>query len=344
MMPRALKKGTAITLAATVSLVGCIVVAAVRLLQVDASLRVTMGQNFVWHVSQTQYLAALFGESLARVAAGDNPSVETESPALILIKLASRLDFLLDGPSRRALDGMVSLEDLAKAHRNLLAAEAAFQKGLSRDEALDLRAEVATLHQTLRDTTNRLLLQQRELNADTRDLYHHVVLESLAAVMGILVSSTVLLLRLFRGIRETRRAERLLRQEQELSDLVVNLSNQGIVIFDRNLRCLLWNPGMEALFQFTASEVVGRSLAGAPLFDHPVVSAAMAQAIRGESALVEDEGLSPNYPERCLEISFHPLRMAEQNLAIAFMRDVTERWLARRNAERQTVDLERKIK
>ena len=49
-------------------------------------------------------------------------------------------------------------------------------------------------------------------------------------------------------------------------------------------------------------------------------------------------------PERCLEISCHPLRMSERDLVIAFVRDVTERWQARRQAEKQSVDLRNEVK
>ena len=42
-------------------------------------------------------------------------------------------------------------------------------------------------------------------------------------------------------------------------------------------------------------------------------------------------------------MSCFPLTMAERQLGIAFVRDVTEQWLARKQAERQTVDLEIKV-
>src|SRR3712207_7484254 len=47
--------------------------------------------------------------------------------------------------------------------------------------------------------------------------------------------------------------------------------------------------------------------------------------------------------ERCLEINCLSVSMAERKLGIAFVRDVTEQWLARKQAERQNFDLEIKV-
>jgi len=63
----------------------------------------------------------------------------------------------------------------------------------------------------------------------------------------------------------------------------------------------------------------------------------------GDAALAEEEGLSAEGHERCLEVNCLPVYMAERKLGIAFVRDVTEQWLARKQAERQNFDLEIKV-
>jgi PAS domain-containing protein len=67
------------------------------------------------------------------------------------------------------------------------------------------------------------------------------------------------------------------------------------------------------------------------------------RATEGMSSIFENETSSPDGQERCLEINCFPVYMAERRLGIAFMRDVTEQWLARKQAERQNFDLEIKV-
>jgi PAS domain S-box-containing protein len=146
-------------------------------------------------------------------------------------------------------------------------------------------------------------------------------------------------------MQEANQAKRLLRQEQELSDLVINnISNQGIFIFDERLHCLLWNPGMEGLLGVRPDNTVGQSLETLdPLFGHQGVVSALAQAVEGASSIREYEAKAADGNDKCLEVSCFPLTLAERQLGIAFVRDVTEQWQARKQAERQTVDLEIKV-
>ena len=94
-----------------------------------------------------------------------------------------------------------------------------------------------------------------------RSSYLQVVFEGFAFLLGIVLSAAFLLVRLFKGVQEASQAKQLLKQEQELSDLVINnISNQGIVMFDSQLRCLLWNPGMEDLLNIKPDQAVGQRM------------------------------------------------------------------------------------
>jgi PAS domain S-box-containing protein len=176
-------------------------------------------------------------------------------------------------------------------------------------------------------------------------MYLRVVLKSLAFSVGILLSASFLFFRLFKGMQEAKQARRLLRQEQELSDLVINdISNQGIIIFDEAFKCLLWNPGMEGLLGVKPADAVGRNLqALTPIFGRPGIGEALSLAVQGVSSVHEDESILPSGEERCLEINCFPVTMAEQKLGIAFIRDITEHWHARKQAQRANLDLEIKV-
>ena len=126
---------------------------------------------------------------------------------------------------------------------------------------MQLRSQTRDLAYDLRDIANQVLMLSREHGARTRSTYLRAVFESLAFILGIVVIASFLLLRLFKGMQEAKQAKRLLRQEQAISDLVINnISNQGIVIFDERLHCLLWNPGMESLLGVKPDSPSGEKL------------------------------------------------------------------------------------
>jgi PAS domain S-box-containing protein len=336
---------TLITLVAIAALVACLVFTVARLLNVESDLRREDTHTNLWQITQTQFEATLFAESLTRQAANEAFADQESEPNFRLAILISRLAVLLEGPQAQIIDSVGMLGELKRAYLQLSLAEPLVAEGLDAASALSLRAQARDLAYELRGTANKVMLLNREQGAMTRSMYLRVVFESLAFIIGIVISASFLLLRLFKGMQEADQAKRLLRQEQELSDLVINnISNQGIVIFDDRLNCLLWNPGTETLLGLKPEETVGHNLPLLdPLFGKPGTVRSLNQAIQGASSVLEDDTPSPAGRERCLEINCFPLTMAVRKLGIAFIRDVTEQWLARRQAERQNFDLEIKV-
>jgi PAS domain S-box-containing protein len=318
---------------------------ALRLVQVGNDLRDGGTESYIWLTSQAQYEGVLFGESLARQMAGEEFKRDQDRPSHRFDIFMSRLDTLFGGPLEHQLGLFGLLDDIRRHYTNLLDAEPLKESGPSSLDQIDaIRTEVTPLVRSLRDATNRFVVLERNERGAARDTLRHIILEIMASVIGILVSGAILILRVVKGIRDARTADRLLRQEKEFSDLVVTLSDQGIVIFDKSLTALLWNPGMEALLGVRATEVLGRPLdAAASLFRRRAVHGAMLKAADGVSTTVEDDSWSLDELARCLEISCHPLRISERDLVVAFVRDVTARWEARKQAERQNVDLERTV-
>jgi PAS domain S-box-containing protein len=249
----------------------------------------------------------------------------------------------LDGRLVRKLEALGYAAEIRQQISTWSELEKELGTELSRDRAGALNEAAMTSARILRNAANKTLLSEREEASQIRQRYLRVLAESIASVVGILFGAAIVSLRLVKGMHESQRTQRLLRQEQEFSDLVINLSNQGIIIFDTRLRCLLWNPGMQALLGVRPHEAIGRPLdAVDPLFGETEVASVLRQVSRGESALIEHEYLTLDQ-ERCLEISCHPLRMSERDLVIAFVRDVTERWLARKQAEQHSVDLQNEV-
>ncbi|WP_112663561.1 sensor histidine kinase [Microvirga flavescens] len=340
-------KSAILSLVAIATLTICFALTVARLLHVESDLRSEDTHTNLWQITQTQFEATLLAESLSRAAGGEVFYDPEQAPKFRLAILISRLSVLLEGPQAELVARLGELGDLKASYLQLTLAETLFEAetNIDREAALHVRGQAREVAYFLRDIANKVMLYNRQQGSDTRSKYLRVVFESMLFIVGIFLSASFLMLRLYKGLGEATQAKRLLRQEQEFSDLVINnISNQGIVIFNEDLNCLLWNPGMEILLNLDATDVVDRPLREAvPLFSREEVGAALAQAIMGTTSVIEDEGISPDGRERCLEIHCFPLDMAERSLGIAFLRDITESWQARKQAEQQNVDLEIKV-
>lgn len=338
-------RAAVVTLLAIASLAVCLVFTVTRLLTVERDLRSEDPHARLWQITQAQFEAETFAESLARKAANDSFASQDQEPSFRLVILISRLGLLLEGPLGELIEELGAADGVKQAYLQLALAEQFFADDLSPESALLLRAQARDLAFQLRDVSNRILLLNRAQGAEARLKYMRVVLQSLTLIVGIVISVIFLLLRLFRGVSEARQARQLLRQEQELSDLVINnISNQGIIIFDDFQNCLLWNPGMQGLLGLGPDDAVGQQLPKLdPLFQKPEIARSLSLATQGTSSIFEDESLAESGQERCLEINCFPLSIAERKLGIAFIRDVTQQWQARKQAERENFDLEIKV-
>ena len=232
-----------------------------RLLDVEEDSRAGDSNSNLWEISQTQFEASVMAESLARAATGETFASPEQTPGFRLAILISRLSVLLEGEQKKLVVRVGALESLQEAHRQLTDAEPLLERAIDAQTATRLRVQVHDLANELRGVANKAMLLTHEEKAEKRSLYLRYVFESFAYIIGIAMSAAFLLVRLFKGMQETTQAKQLLKQEQELSDLVINnISDQGIVMFDAELRCLLWNPGMEDLLNIKPDQAVGQHM------------------------------------------------------------------------------------
>ena len=338
-------KAALVTLAALASLIVCLGFTVARLFELEREFRMDRTYSNHWYVTQAQFEAAIFAESLARAAAHETFANPEQAPSFRADILISRLAILLEGPQGLLMQQLGFESDLKHAYLQLTMADTVLQDSIDSQATMQLREQMRELAYKLRDAANRIVWLSREESVTKRSSYLQVVFESFAYLSGIVLCAAFLMVRLFKGVQEASQAKQLLKQEQELSDLVIsNISNQGIVMFDGQLRCLLWNPGMEDLLTIKPDQAVGLRMQDLDrLFAKDDVVGALTQATDGTSSILEDESISSDGHERCLEINCFPVFMAERKLGIAFIRDVTEQWLARKQAERQNFDLEIKV-
>jgi PAS domain-containing protein len=254
-------KSALVTLVAMASLIVCLGFTVARLFETERELRNDGTYTDVWFVTQAQFEAAILAESLARAAANESLATPEQAPSFRTSILISRLAVLIEGPQERLMESLGLSGDLKHAYLQLTIAEPILQSGIDRQGTMLLREQMKELSYKLRDAANRIIWLSRDQAVAKREDYLRVVLEGFAFLTGIVLSAAFLLVRLFKGVQEASQAKQLLKQEQELSDLVIrNISNQGIVMFDSQLRCLLWNPGMEDLLNIKPEQAVGQRM------------------------------------------------------------------------------------
>jgi len=147
-------------------------------------------------------------------------------------------------------------------------------------------------------------------------------------------------LRLIQELQSRARTEQRLREEHDFSTLLLASSGDGIVAFDRDLRCTHWNAAMTRLLGVPPQTAIGSRLDAALPFsgDHPFV-AALKRTLDGVDVFLPEQDLSET--GRFLETNSFPLRFAGRIIGgIAFIRDVTERNQAQRELARHRDQLE----
>jgi diguanylate cyclase (GGDEF)-like protein/PAS domain S-box-containing protein len=130
--------------------------------------------------------------------------------------------------------------------------------------------------------------------------------------------------------RERKRTEVALREAHEFTNQIVVSVQEGIVVYDRELRYQVWNPYMEALTGVPAAEVMGRGALAFPPFLHEGgVADALRQALDGEVVTVlEIPYRAPKSGrEGWTAATFGPLRDASGAIigVIGSVQDITRR-------------------
>jgi PAS domain S-box-containing protein len=130
-------------------------------------------------------------------------------------------------------------------------------------------------------------------------------------------------------VTDQKRAENLLRTAGELNRQIIASSSEGVAVYDRNLRCLAWNPFMEKLTGIPASVALGKpSQDLIPKMKRHDAELALKRALQGEMITSPDEELADaGGKQRWISGCKSPLRDAQGEIAgvIVTLRDITER-------------------
>lgn len=132
-----------------------------------------------------------------------------------------------------------------------------------------------------------------------------------------------------RDITEQKRAEKLAREAAELNRQIIASASEGIVVYDRNLRCVVWNPFMEQLMGIPAGSAIGkpfRELIPCEIRGHnPEVE--LKRALLGHAITVPDDEISTPSGPRWVSSRKAPLRNAQGEITgvIVTLQDISER-------------------
>ena len=99
---------------------------------------------------------------------------------------------------------------------------------------------------------------------------------------------------IFRDATERWRAQEALREASELNREILSCTGEGIVVLDRELRYVLWNPFMERLTGMSAEQVLGRKAEDVPPNLHTRgVMALIERALAGETTRMAEIPYQP---------------------------------------------------
>ena len=154
----------------------------------------------------------------------------------------------------------------------------------------------------------------------------------------VLASAALLIVALYIVIRQvmSSRADTALRETNRFAADIVQNAGEGIIVYDRELRFVVWNRFMEDMTGLAAEDVVGRK--GFDLFPHlreQGVDEMLERALKGETVASPDVHYYVPGSDRQGWVSsvYRPHRDDEGNVVgvIALVRDIT----ARKQAEQQ---------
>lgn len=132
-------------------------------------------------------------------------------------------------------------------------------------------------------------------------------------------------------ITEYKKAEARLRRSQQFNQQVIANASEGIAVYDRELRCMVWNPVLEDLSGLMGDYVLGRPILElAPQWGEAGLGQMLQQALQGDTVEAPDLLMGP-HGDRWVSARYSPLLDKDEQVigVIGILTDVT----ARREAE-----------
>jgi PAS domain S-box-containing protein len=152
-------------------------------------------------------------------------------------------------------------------------------------------------------------------------------------------------------VENINKEQKLLRIENELKDLnefnkqIINSATEGIIVFDTELRYLVWNPFMEGISGVKSSEVVGKQMLDAfPFLKGTKIFENRKNTLLGETKIEVEYHFHVEATEKSGWVieTTAPLRNSENEIigVISTVHDITERKKAEEKIKKQQQEFE----
>lgn len=306
----------------------------VRMIRVEADMRVEAEQNMLWVMHQSEAAARRLGETVLLAELGE---ADTAEIALRLDILRSRIALLNDGPQRRFVDSIELGDDLDRL-TGLLGGIGTLPEGADEIWASRLRAALVPFPTFFARAANKAMIAEWDELGGRLETYRDQLRKTIAGLIGIMVAGATLAAALVFSLRNSRQRNRMLRRARDFSGLLIASSGEGIAAVDKAGRCTLWNGAMAAMMGRRAEQAIGSPLAKvAGFFEVASIRDGVTRALAGESRqlrlqpLFRDTEETPDY----VDLRFFPMRDGTRIVgAIIFMQDASDRYAAdRKDAE-----------
>lgn len=153
----------------------------------------------------------------------------------------------------------------------------------------------------------------------------------------------------FEDVTQARAALRALRETNRLNHQIINSAREGIVVVDEQLRFIVWNPAMAAIFGISPESILGKHIDdGFSFAGREMVLQAYRRAFAGEVVNLPDLHFSVAATGRngWATGRHSPLRDSEGTIigVIAVVADITERKEREQEIERLNATLEQRVR
>lgn len=309
--------------------------ALLRMLKVEADIRVDAEQNMLWVMHQSESAARRLVETTMRAELGET---DVDEVALRLDLLRSRVALLQDGPQQRFMTEIGLDQGLSELHSTLQGIQP-LPEPFTAVDARKLRQTIAPFATFFARAANQTMIREWDDLGGRLETSRGQLRQIIISLIGIMVTGTVLIVSLLLALRLSRQRNDMLRRERDFSGLLISSSGEGILAIDSTERCTIWNAAMATMTGRIAEQAIGRKLSEiAGFFDITQVREGVSAALGGKttSLALQPYFRDPHSPPLHVDLRVSPMRNDSQVVgAIVFMHDASDRHIAQHRNSRK---------
>lgn len=195
-----------------------LVFALIRLLDTEAEIRRSQGDNMLWSISQAQSAALLLDVAVSQKSSIPDSEVDIARRYDVLL---SRLALLTEGPQARYMEELGMGESLARQDSAIRALETELRTLSLGDAtvALSIHELLETLSRDLGRAANRSMVKHWDATGARLDRQQAAIIQVIVSILGIIALGIFLSVMMLRTMAERQRIRMSLSRERESAEL-----------------------------------------------------------------------------------------------------------------------------